>query len=105
MSQPIVKNAADENQVAEAKAKEKSGSQRDRNDIHELVAIPAFNRFMARHVVDIVDRISAHASGSWTYFQEGERNICLKLKAEISSVSPEGWMEIIKCNSERKGVK
>jgi hypothetical protein len=44
------------------------------------------------------DRISADASGSWTYFKEGERNIALQIKADVFEASPEAFLQMMQEN-------
>ena len=94
-----VKNAADEGQVKESEGKAKRSREGELEDVRVLLNQPAGRRFFWRYL-SILDRISAHQSGSWTYFNEGERNIVLKMKADIVAASPKMYVQMMEENSK-----
>ncbi len=51
-------------------------------DVRAIMATPAGRRFVWRYMSQLFVS-SAHNSGSWTYFNEGERNVALKINADI----------------------
>lgn len=96
-----MKNAADEAEVKDAKIKEKVTRSQELQDLRYLGTLPEFRRFIGKHLM-ICDRISADPSGSMTYFKEGERNICLKIKADIVDADPNHYILIMKEAKERR---
>ena len=65
------------------------------SDIREVIATPAGRRLVWK-LLGYCDRISAHQSGSWTYFREGERNVSLQLKADIIDAHPDLYIDMLK---------
>ncbi len=68
-------------------------------DIRTVLKMPHGRRFIWRYL-SLCDRISAMDSGSWTYFKEGERNICLKIKADVVQADPDSFLKMM---NEAKG--
>lgn len=97
-----VKNAADIEQVKEADGKAKRSRKDELDDVRHVLSSPQGRRFFWRYLA-ILDRISAHQSGSWTYFNEGERNIVLKMKAELIAASPILFMQMEQENRPKEG--
>jgi hypothetical protein len=94
---PLVKNAADEEQVREAKGKAKLGRDRELDDVREILSSPAGRRFYWRYLEECkLYKQCADHSGSWTYFNEGQRNIGLKLLSDLNEACPEAYLVMLK---------
>jgi hypothetical protein len=90
-------NAADEAQVKEAGRKGKELEDQNIADMKWVLSSQQGIRVIARYLEFCgVHKISADASGSWTYFNEGKRNIGLKMLADIEKSKPEAYLEIRK---------
>lgn len=100
MNQPLVKNAADEEQVKDAKVKEKLKKNQAVLDLRYLGTLPEFRRFIYPYLC-ICDRMSVNPSGSMTYFNEGERNVAQKMKADVIEADPNHYIKIMKEGKER----
>lgn len=98
--EPIVKNAADEGQLSEAKDKVKINRTMELNALRSAMQSKAFRKWMYQ-TVNLCDRISADASGSWTYFREGERNVALKMKSDIIEADPQSYLLMMKEQKEK----
>lgn len=94
---PAVENAANESQVKSADNRNKSEREQHLNDVRFILSNPQGRRFLWKQLA-VCDRISAQASGSLTYFAEGERNAALKIKADIVEASPEAFLQMMKEN-------
>lgn len=92
-------NAASESAVKESATKAKRSKDQELEDLRLLLKTPHFRRFIWRYIA-ICDRISAHQSGSWTYFNEGERNIANQIKAEVVAAAPEALLQMMQENKE-----
>ena len=95
MSEPLVKNAADEAEVKEAGQKSKLAKDTEKNQLRALLRQKEFRRFIYPYVKRC-DKISADPSGSWTYFNEGERNVCQKIKASLIEADDESVLLMMK---------
>jgi hypothetical protein len=92
---PHVKNAADESQVNEAKKKVRHTREQELNDVRFILSTPQGRRFVWRYL-DGLFRLSARsAEPYWTYFNEGERNVSLKMQADVVEASPEALLEMM----------
>lgn len=105
MNRALVKNAADEKQVKAAGDKEKRGREQELNDVRALMTSREGRRFMYRLINHLChfDAISATQSGSWTYFQDGERNIGRLIKSDIYEASIDAFHLMEKENFNLKG--
>lgn len=84
-NKPLVSNAANEEQLKEAKIKGRMVEVNERNDLLTLLngpCAPQFRRFVIT-LLNPLNKSSAKDSGSWTYFYEGERNVALRIKAML----------------------
>jgi hypothetical protein len=99
MKKPLIQNAADEGQQKEAKESLQISRKSEMNALRASMSVEAFRRWMYQRV-NICDRISVDASGSMTYFKEGERNMALKIKADLVDADPEAYLLMMKENSK-----
>lgn len=100
-------NASDESKIKKQESKMKLESQQEIGDLTWLLDQPQFRRYVWKLMtVCGVYRSSAHQSGSWTYFNEGERSIGLRIINGIMETKPESYLEMILENKkEEKNVR
>ena len=92
-----VRNAADEKQVKKASEKDKRKSERESADFKWVLSTRQGRRVVLKYLEECgVFKLSAEHSGSWTYFNEGKRNIGLKLMADITASDPEAYLLMLK---------
>lgn len=97
-----VKNAADTDQVKRAKEKELRGKERDNNDIAWVLSTPQGRRFLWRYLETCHIFSTSFTGSSETFFKEGERNIGLKLLADITECNAESYLLMMKEAKERE---
>lgn len=94
---PLVKNAADEGQVKEAGKKAQFRADRERQDMAWFLSFRQGRRIAWRYLSECgVFQSSHHPSGSQVYFLEGQRNIGLKLLADVTDASPDALIQMMK---------
>jgi hypothetical protein len=82
-------NAADEEQVEEQEKKGKTKRDQELEDIKMLLSLPQGLRFF-RRLMDIGHVFSTSFTGnSTTFFNEGMRNVALKIFNDVCEASPE----------------
>lgn len=97
----IVSNAADEGQVKEASVKVKKGRNQEIQDIAFILNDKRGRRFFWRYLSTCgVFKSSADNSGSWTYFNEGRRNVGLQLLSDMDEAAPEAYSLMLKESKE-----
>jgi hypothetical protein len=90
-----VKNAADEEQVKGADKKTKSLREREIDDVRVLLALPAGRRFIWRYLTECHMFTTSFSSDAILMAcAEGERNIGLKLHADILATDPESLVKM-----------
>lgn len=94
MSKPLVKNAADESQVRNAEIKKKLIDDQIHNDLKYILDSEQGRRFVWR-ILEMTGLFKSSFTGSSeTYFLEGQRNIGLKLLAEVMNCDPQAYMKM-----------
>lgn len=94
---PVVKNAADEGQVKDAEKKAKSQREQELEDVRSLLATQHGRRFIWRYLSACgVFTSSWNHSGSIMCFNEGQRNIGLKLLSDVNEASPDAYLVMMK---------
>lgn len=100
-NKPLVTNATDPTQLAEAKRIEKDASKVVLDDIRWMMNEVRGRRFMAWLMGQTgMDKLS-WTGNSETFFREGCRNIGLQLKARIDEVAPELYIKMLQETLER----
>jgi hypothetical protein len=99
-----VKNAADADQVQSAKEKDKRGRERDLADVHHILSSPGGRRFLWRYLELCGVYRSSFTGSSETFYLEGQRNIGLKLLADITEADPESYMLMMKEAKRREEI-
>lgn len=100
MQQPLVKNAASESQVNTASDKMQGTRDRELNDVRHVLGSIQGRRLIWRYLETCGVFRTSFTGSSQTFFNEGERNIGLKLLADINEASPESYLTMLK---ESKG--
>lgn len=95
---PLVKNAADKEQVKAAKEKEKDKRELELEDVRFILSTPTGRRFYYRHISECGVFTSSMTGNSWTYFKEGERNIGCKLLTDLNEAAPDAYALMMKEN-------
>lgn len=94
------KNASDEQQIANSKQKEKLSREKELNDLRFLLSTDQGRRFVWRYLEICGVYKSSFTGSSETFFLEGQRNIGLKLIADIMDADPEAYIKMQKQNRE-----
>jgi hypothetical protein len=82
-------NAADPEAVAKQQEKIKAQRVQDLEDIRQLLSTIYGIRFFRRMVRDGRVFSTSMTGDTWTYFNEGARNLVNRYLADVSSVSPD----------------
>lgn len=100
-SRPLVTNAADKEQLAEAKRKDRDNAKTVLGDINWLMSEPRGRRFVAWFLGQCgMDKLS-FTGNSETFFREGNRNMGIMLKSRIDEVAPEMYIKMLVETLER----
>jgi hypothetical protein len=92
----FVGNAADEEQVKSAREKEKSQRDRELDDVRTVLANPVGRRFLWRYLsLCGVFTESFSVNEMMTAYNEGRRNIGLKLLADIHESQPDAYLTMM----------
>lgn len=93
-------NASDEGQINKAKQKVESKRDQELNDMRFVLAHPQGRRVMWRMLERCGVYRTSFTGNSTTFFNEGERNVGLKLLADIEEADLDAY---IKMKRETKG--
>lgn len=95
MTRARVKNAADEVQVKEAREREKLGRDKDLNDLRWVMSMPQGRRFLHKLLHNCGIYQSSFTGSSETFFLEGQRNVGLKLLADITAADAKLYFQML----------
>ena len=93
-NKPLVKNAADETQVKNAEIKVKLNEDQKHNDLKWILATEQGRRFVWRLLETTGIFKSSFTGSSETYFLEGQRNVGLKLLADVMECEPQAYLNM-----------
>lgn len=92
----MARNTADENQIKRDTEKARFTREREVNDLRKILAIPEGRRFIWRYIgISGVFKLS-FTGNSETFFNEGQRNVGLKLIADVMEANPESYLQMTK---------
>lgn len=100
---PFVKNAADRKQVEEAKKKERNERNQEIEDIRFVLSDARGRRFFWRYLGECGVFKTSMTGNSQTFFNEGMRNIGLKLLADLNEADPGAYIKMMNENKEDGG--
>ncbi len=91
----------DEKAIKENRRTVKSAQDDELNDLRVLLNNPNGVRFLARLLKDCrLYETSADNSGSWTYFNEGVRNVGLKLLDKLEKADPDAMLKLVQAKGD-----
>ena len=93
-------NAADIDQIKKGAKNEKSKRQVEIDDMKFILSTRQGRSFVWRHMTNAGIFQSCFTGNSATFFNEGRREVGLKLLAEVQEASPESYLQMMK---EAKG--
>lgn len=96
----LVKNAADPEQVQQAKEKAESLNDRRLNDVREVLNTVRGRRFYWTLLEFCGVFKTSNADEFQIFFNEGMRNVGLKLLADVNEAAPEAYLKML---GESKG--
>lgn len=103
MKEAFVKNAADVDQVREAKRKERWAHEDHISDMAWILSDVRGRRVLWKYLEHCGLFQTSFTGNSTTFFNEGMRNIGLKLIADITTASPESYFMMMKEAQARDG--
>lgn len=92
---PLVRNAADEGQVNNAKIKKQLLDDRNHNDLKFILDSEQGRRFLWRILGNCGVFKTSFVTSSEIYFNEGKRSIGLQILAEIMDCDPNAYLKMI----------
>lgn len=102
MEKPYVTNPADEVQVKAAREKEKFGRDLELSDMKFLLNTVQGRRVLWRYLKDCGIYQSSFRTSSEIYFLEGQRNIGLKILADIQEADAESYIKMMLENKKER---
>lgn len=100
MEEPLVKNAADERQLKEADKHLKHRRLIEIEDLKFILKTEQGRRLLYRYLCECGVYRTSFTGNSTTFYNEGMRNIGLKLLADIEEAMPEAYLLMIKEKGE-----
>lgn len=95
------RDVSDEKQVKKASEKDARENMKKDNSVRYVLATKEGRKFYWDLMCDCgIFVISAHASGSWTYYNEGKRSVGLKLLSNLNDLDPTVYATMV---TENKG--
>lgn len=91
----LVKNAADAEQVANAKRVANSTKKSQINDLYDIMQAAQGKRFLANLLALCGIHKSSYTGDNMTFFLEGQRNVGLQLLSEMMDADPKLAGEIL----------
>ncbi len=93
---PLIQNAANEEQVKHAKAREKTGREREINDIRQLLQSPHGRRFIWR----LLDHCSVFRSiwhpSAQIHCNAGRQDVGHFIMAEVTAANEDAFLQMMK---------
>lgn len=95
MPKPLVTNAADPEQVKTASRKEKNSRELELADFAAVMATEQGRRFIWRLLDETGFQKSSFTGNSATFFNEGMRNVGLKIWADMNEACPDRYVQML----------
>ena len=96
----LVKNAADVDQVKSAESKQKRKRDYELDDVRYILASPQGRRFFWKYLDFCGVFRTSFTGNSQTFFNEGLRNVGLKMLSDLNDADPNAYVKIM---NEQKG--
>lgn len=91
-------NTADENQVKEQVRRGSKRREKELKDFAKVISNPEGRRVIWRYLEECGVFKTSFTGNSQTFFLEGQRNIGLKILADVNDTSPEAYVIMVKEN-------
>lgn len=88
-------NAASEKQVKKAIQKDKNERDQQLEDVKDILSRPSGVRFFRRLLTDASIFSTTFTGNSYTFFNEGARNLALRYFDDICTATPERVAELV----------
>lgn len=92
---PLVSNAANEGQVAQAAEKQRLGRDLELEDFKWVLSTPQGRRMVARYIGFCGVWKQSFTGNSETFFNEGKRVVGLKLLEDLNDSDPSAYMKMM----------
>ncbi len=89
-------NAANPEHVSQAKREQADGRERELNDVAFVMSSKEGRRFFDRYQKLCHAHETSFTGNNSTFFNEGERNIGLRMLADVNEACPELYIELMK---------
>lgn len=91
----LVGNASDSQQVKNAKRSEESKRNQELNDVEFVLSTPQGRRFLWRLLGVCHVFKTSFTGNSTTFFNEGKRDVGLRLLGDINEASPDSYLKMM----------
>lgn len=96
----MIKNAASRTQIKEAGRKQRFSREQELEDVKFILGSLQGRRFVWRYLEECGVFKTSFTGTSQTFFLEGERNVGLRLLADINEAQPEAYVTMMKENKQ-----
>ncbi len=97
-------NAADPSEVSKGEEREKRGRELELADVAGVLSTESGRRFYWRYLKECGVFESSFTGNNTTFFNEGQRNIGLKLMADLNDSYPDAYIKMVQ-ESRRNDAK
>ena len=94
----LVKNAADPQQVKQAGGAQRRKREMELRDVANILESQSGRRFVWRYLEECGVFKTSFTGTSQTFYLEGQRNIGLKLLADVNDAAPDAYLVMLKEN-------
>lgn len=94
----------DEEKVKKIEEKVKRGRERELDDLNDILKTKHGRRFVWRYLEMCKVFNECMTGNNWTFYNEGQRNIGLRLFADVMESDPDAFALMSKENKEAKNV-
>ena len=92
----VVQNAASARQVRKGSKKEQQLRLQELADVRWVLSTTQGRRFFWRYLSDCGVFTTSFTGNSTTFYNEGMRNVGLKLMADVQEAQPEAYLQMVK---------
>lgn len=93
--QPLVKNAANKEQVKSAEYKQKRGRELEIDDVRSILSTQSGRRFMWRYMGELGLFRSSFVGHDATFYNEGRRSAALMMLLDINEGDPAAYLKML----------
>lgn len=89
-------NAADQESIKKRAKEDKFNKQQEIMDVRFILGTPQGRRYIWRHMSSAGIFTTSFTGNSSTFFNEGKRDVGLKMLAEVTDVNPDAYVLMMK---------